>query len=141
MTYPSGRVVTTSFDAAGRPAGLAGALSGVNTTYATGGLYAAQGGLASLGTGDGLSRTFGYNARLQTTQITAGSLLTLGLTWQNNGTLYSQTVARPGLNATQTYTYDGVNRLKTAAEGATWNQTYVYDKVGNRAITGNSSML
>jgi hypothetical protein len=29
-----------------------------------------------------------------------------------------------------------LNRLKSVAEGATWSQTYSYDRYGNRAVTG-----
>jgi hypothetical protein len=59
----------------------------------------------------GLVHTFSYNARLQPTSIAAGLQLTLGLIWNNNGTLQTQAITRPGLSATQTYGYDGVNRL------------------------------
>ena len=91
ITYPSGRVVKTSFDAAGR-------ISGV------------------------------------------------GLNWNANGTLGSQTIGRPGgFSATQSYNYDGVNRLTYVAESngvQNWNQTYIYDNVGNRAVaaTGTSGL-
>ena len=92
-------------------------------------------------TGDGLARSFGYTAKLQPNSIVAGSQLTLGFGWNTNGTLQSQTITRPGLSASQSYTYDGVNRLKTATENSNWNQTYVYDVFGNRAVTGGSSLL
>ena len=146
MTYPSGRVVTTSFDGGGRIAGVTGVLNGTPATYVSGALYASHGGISQWSTGDQIGRTAAYNARLQTTAITAGAPLTLGLTWNTNGTLQSQTIARTGLaSATQTYGYDDANRLKTAAEtnsvGQPWAQTYVFDKVGNRAVTGNSSEL
>ena len=83
--------------------------------------------------------------------MAAGSLLNLGLTWNAGRTLGSQTIARSGgFSATQSYRYDGVNRLCAAAEavalsgcaasGETWSQTYVYDAVGNRAVTGSSSI-
>ena len=145
LTYPSGRVVTTSFDGAGRPSGVSGVLNGATTPYASGVTYAAHSGLTALTTGDGLTRSMGYNAQLQMSSVTAGSLLTLGFGYsptQNNGNLVSQTITRPGLGTvTQSYGYDGVNRLTTAAEGATWNQTYVYDNVGNRAVLNTSSLL
>ncbi|MDP9171087.1 MAG: RHS repeat-associated core domain-containing protein [Acidobacteriota bacterium] len=106
-------------------------MSGVTTAYASGLSYGAQGGLTSMTTGQGVSRTFGYNARLQATSVKAangsGTLLSLGLTYtgvQNNGNVQSQTIGRPGgFSVTQSYTYDGANRLKTAVEGGGWNQT------------------
>jgi RHS repeat-associated protein len=36
----------------------------------------------------------------------------------------------------QTYTYDQVNRLLTAGEGAAWTQSYGYDIFGNRWVSG-----
>ena len=48
-----------------------------------------------------------------------------------NGSMQSQTIVRPGLNVTQTYSYDGVNRLTSAVESGVWFQAYVYDKAGN----------
>ena len=113
------------------------------TTYASGVSYAAQGGLATLTTGDGLARTIAYNDHLQMTSVAAGSLLSLGFGYsstQNNGNLLSQTIATPGFSATQNYGYDGANRLTSASEGSTWGQTYVYDNVGNRAVLSSSSI-
>jgi len=67
--------------------------------------------------------------------------MSLGLSWAANGTLTSQTVTRPSLSATQSYAYDGVNRLSTASESnsaaQSWSQTYVYDNVGNRGVMGS----
>jgi YD repeat-containing protein len=117
MQYPSGRVISTSFDGAGRPSGVSGVLSGNPTTYASGISYAPQGSVASL-----LSVGLDYNPT------------------QNNGTLRIQTITRPGLSARQTYTYDGANRLQAAVENSGWSQSYVYDKIGNRAVTGNRSI-
>jgi hypothetical protein len=83
--------------------------------YASSISYAPQGAIAAMTLGNGLLDTHAYNARLQPTLIQAGSLLTLGLnygTTQNNGNLLTQTIARPGKNWTQTYSYsDGKNRL------------------------------
>jgi RHS repeat-associated protein len=144
ITYPSGRVVTTTYDVAGRISGVNGSLNGTSTPYVSGTSYAAHGGLAGMSMGDGLSRSFTYNQRLQTTQVSAGSLMTLGLNWgsvQNNGTLQQQTITRPGLGVTQTYGYDGVSRLNSASEPGNFSQSYVYDNVGNRAVTGNSSLV
>jgi YD repeat-containing protein len=155
VTYPSGRMVTTQFDPAGRVAGVSGLLSGATTQYVGSTSYAAHGGLSVWTGGDGLARSMGYNARLQTTSLgTSSGLISLGLNWAANGTLTSQTVTRPFLSATQTYAYDGVNRLCVAAEAAsavsipscsaslsgnTWQQWYTYDNVGNRAVVSNNS--
>jgi RHS repeat-associated protein len=59
-------------------------------------------------------------------------------------TLFFQTVSFPaignvpGLNLTQSYTYDQLGRLKTAGEGTgSWAQTYGYTN-GNRYVSANS---
>ncbi len=105
--------------------------------------YAAHGAITGVTFGGVLAEARTYNSQLQTTQIQAGSLLTLGYGFsatQNSGNVSSQTI-NDGVNPpkTQTYTYDAVNRLATASEGSTWSQTYVYDPLGNRALLGTSS--
>ena len=103
--------------------------------------------------GNGKYETTLFNSRLQPTQIGLGtsttdtSLLKLEYgygTTANNGNVLSQTITVPGLTYTfdQTYTYDTLNRLATAAEtynGAqTWSQTFGYDRYGNRNITAGT---
>lgn len=91
--------------------------------------------------------------RDQPTQIGLGgsatntSLLKLNYdygTAQNNGNVLSQTITVPtaganaGFTAAQTYTYDSLNRLKSATENIdgnqtpSWKQTYTFDRYGNR---------
>ncbi len=59
---------------------------------------------------------------------------------QNNGSLRSQKITFAGLSEAyeQTYTYDDLNRLKSAEEkiGTTtnWKQTFNYDRYGNRTF-------
>ena len=56
----------------------------------------------------------------------------------NDGNVKSQTIALPGLNLTQSYTYDALNQLKTAGEGTgSRSQTYGYDNWGNRFVSAN----
>ncbi len=104
-----------------------------------------------------------YNERGQMTRIglhktpatgTASRLLRLGLDYspiggnnENNGNIRTMTVAagqaagntNPLFSATQTYEYDAVNRLKSAAEGTAWKQTFGYDRFGNRWIEAGPS--
>jgi RHS repeat-associated protein len=99
--------------------------------------------------GNGLWEHTNFNSRLQTVQIGLGSTssnssylrLDYGYgTTNNNGNLLSQTVTVPtvagvtGFSATQTYTYDSLNRLATAKEnnGSSWTQNFIYDRYGNR---------
>ncbi len=144
-TYPSGRVVTTSRDVHGRPSQVTGSLGGGNVTYANSLQYATTGAMTQWTGGDGLTRTFGYNARLQVTSVTAGSLLTLGIGYSatsNNGNVTSKTITRPGISVSQTFGYgDGMGRLTSAAEGSNWTQTYQYDVEGNRALYAGSSVI
>ena len=101
--------------------------------------------------GNGKWESTQFNSRLQATQIALGTVqngadkLTLGYSYgrtTNNGNVQSQTIAVPtvgtnqGFTATQTYSYDSLNRLKDAKEmigtTKTWKQTFVYDRYGNR---------
>ncbi|MFZ5927632.1 MAG: RHS repeat domain-containing protein [Acidobacteriota bacterium] len=63
----------------------------------------------------------------------AGDLLRLGFdygTTNNNGNVLSQTIARPGFSATQTYTYDAYNRIQNVQEGADFRD-FAYKEPGN----------
>jgi len=58
-------------------------------------------------------------------------------TTSNNGNIQSQDIViNTSTTISPSYTYDQVNRLLTATEGATWSQNYSYDQYGNRAVTG-----
>lgn len=156
QTSPSGRVIATEYDNAGR-------LSGVkqnNGNYYVGAAasdasnrlqYSAHGAVTALRLGSGLWEHTAYNSRLQATQIGLGSSTTNSTIWQldyaygtsnNNGNLQSQLITVPSIGgvsgyvATQSYGYDQLNRLTVAQEnnGASWKQTFVYDQYGNRRL-------
>lgn len=96
-----------------------------------------------------------FNSRLQPTLIQLGvstsspqSVLGLAYTYStmnhqdNNGNLLRQTINAGATQiGSQTYTYDGVNRLQTATEGTAWNQIYDYDQFGNRAVRSSSQYI
>ena len=85
-----------------------------------------------------------YNDRLQRTSIAAGTVVSFGYTYgpgQNNGNVQSQTINDPGLSLTQTYGYDGVNRLTSGSETNSWTETYGYDQYGNRTSVTASQYL
>ena len=163
--YPSDRVVDYVYDGAGR---IAGAKTGTDDWYAGGEGdnavgYEPHGGMRDLLLGNGLWEQRRYNERLQPTQIglgttkTAGALTPTGTppsaglllldysygTASNNGNVLSQRIrVGTSLNQNQTYTYDALNRLSTAAEsgsGTAWSQTYAYDRYGNRRVTAGAS--
>jgi len=103
--------------------------------------------------GNGLTENWTYNnSRMQPLSVTAmkgsNTLLTLN-TWYctgaspaqdcttNNGNVMQ---AWAGPSATpaykQTFAYDSLNRLTSAAEGSAWSQAYGYDLYGNRWASG-----
>jgi len=45
-----------------------------------------------------------------------------------------------GANLTQTFTYDGVNRLSRAIESGGYDRTYGYDRWGNRWVSSSSGL-
>jgi RHS repeat-associated protein len=149
-TYPSGRVITTGYDDAGRLAGVRDQASG---TYYAGGAstdatnriqYAPHGQVSVMKLGNALWEHTNFNNRLQPAEIGLGTSSTstsiLGVTYNygttnNNGNLLSVSYAGGGLSYTQSFGYDALNRLTTSSEsGSAWSQTNVYDLYGNRQI-------
>lgn len=155
--YPSGRVVQTDYDESGRIAGVKNGsgsyYAGAAPTDATNRIqYTPHGAIEKMKLGNGLWEHTVFNSRLQPKEIGLGSqgdnssLLKLeyayntpGLT-NNNGNILSQIITVPtigtaaGFTATQTYTYDELNRLKSMSESDGLSQTYSYDRWGNRAV-------
>ncbi len=145
QTYPSGRTITMACDAVGRLSSMGGQRSGeAYKQYLSQLSYAPDGSTKALQLGNGLWEHVAVNKRWQTTEIGVGtsstdaSVLKLNYdygTTNNNGNMRSQTITAPGLAPlTQTYTYDHLNRLTVAEEngGASWRQTFTYDRYGNR---------
>jgi RHS repeat-associated protein len=166
-TYPSGRVVETQYDTAGRVAGIR---KSAGDYYAGGDpsvannlnviAYAAHGGMAAERLGNGLWERTDYNNRFQPEHIRLGaagaenSVLQLDYGYGgtgNNGNLTNQNITvpasgtQPGLAAAQVYSYDALNRLESAREVAgaaeTWKQTYAYDRYGNRSLNASQTTL
>lgn len=150
MTYPSGRTLAMSYEAAGRTASVGG--------YATNIRYAAHGGLSrmTLGTGNGLIEETCYDPnRMQVTGIRVGAqatncqsqgtdLLKLGFGYgtasANNGNVRSQTIAAGGATFSQSYGYDSFNRLASASEGTAWSRGFGYDAFGNMWVNAYSGI-
>jgi RHS repeat-associated protein len=148
--YPSGRVVTQTFDKAAR----IDSVSSGSTQYSSALGYASHDAVRQRRLGNGLWYRSHFNSVLQPTSITLGtesaasSVLALGFTYtslsqpNNNGNVLAQTISVPGLvPLQQTYGYDALNRLVRADEsqgGANlWYQGFSYDAWGNRAIDPN----
>ena len=147
-TYPSGRGLADTFDAAGRVIKVQGTLGGTKT-YASNILYAPQGAVQSLPLGNGITETWSFSTlRQQPTSLTAGSALALGFYYcpnqqpsctTNNGNILGATIASSGgVNASQAFGYDRVNRLTASNESGSWTRNYGYDEWGNGWVTLNS---
>jgi RHS repeat-associated protein len=155
-TYPSGRKVRNTLAVDGKL--LQVQSSKANETlkmYANSFNYNASGAVTSLRLGNGRFENTQFNSRLQPTQIGLGSsaasqnLLKLNFDYgttaaENNGNVTKQTITVPtigtnqGFVSTQNYTYDSLNRLKSAEETIPnqvgWKQTFKYDRYGNRTF-------
>ena len=159
ITYPSGRVVTNTYDPSGRIYTVTGVANSITTPYATNVQYAPQGAIQNLTLNNSLNNkvlgeSWGFNPRQQPTSLTVASgggtqLMNLGWTYgadaNNNGNIATHTIQRSsGLTSslTQNFSYaDPANRLSSAAEGSAWSQTYGYDAFGNRAVTAGAWWL
>ena len=151
VTYPSGRVVTSDYDSAGRLAGVKDQSSGVYYAGAAASdatnrmQYSAHGAVSVMKLGNGLWEHTNFNNRLQPTEIGIGTSSTstsvVGLTYSygttsNNGNVQSVSYSGGGLSYTQSFGYDALNRLTTSNEnsGSSWSETNGYDRYGNRWI-------
>jgi len=158
MTLPSGRAVSWTYDIANRTTSAGWTPPGGSTEpYASAVQYASQGDISQFTLGNGLVEARSYDQwRQQPIGVTLGTSATdssrLGLSFSycvsgspctnNNGNLQSQAIGP--LGATQTYTYDNLNRLYTSAEAsgsaATWSETFNYDNFGNRWVPAYSGI-
>jgi RHS repeat-associated protein len=153
-TYPSGRIVTTSYDNAGRLSSVTGQKSEeANKTYVSQISYAASGPMTELKLGNNLWEHTSFNSRLQPIEIGLGTTqsgidrLKLSYfygTTNNNGNVQSQSITVPGgPTLSQSYTYDSLNRLKSAEEmsggSQSWKQSFIYDRYGNRTFDANNT--
>jgi len=159
-TYPSGRVVKNTLDANGDLADVQSKRNApdIFRMYANDFVYAAGGAVSSVKLGNGRWESTQYNSRLQPVQIGLGTsagtqnLLKLNCDYgstDNNGNVKSQTITVPtvgasqGFTATQSYTYDPLNRIKQATETVPnqtgWQQTFSYDRYGNRRFDASNT--
>ena len=154
--YPTGRVVTNTFDNKGDLSKIDGLQGGTNKNYADQLTYASDGRLEKLKVGNGLWEAAKFNNRLQVTEIGLGvSATNLNLwkinleygvlntngtvdTTKNAGNIAKQTISfnSASQDFVQTYKYDSLDRLIEAKEESgssqNWLQTFGYDRYGNR---------
>ena len=151
MTYPSGRVVAYQFDGLNRATRVA---SGA-TVYADAVAYEPHGAMRGLLFPGGKREQRCYNARLQLQYLKvganalggcaeeAGDLLRLEYGYAagaNNGNVGSQRIRLPGLDVTQTYQYDALNRISRVDEGSQF-RTFGYSATGNMWVSGASAQM
>ncbi|MDP9263211.1 MAG: hypothetical protein M3O85_02700, partial [Acidobacteriota bacterium] len=136
LTYPSGRVVSQSYDAVGHLTQIAD-----NVTYLSGMTYNSASLPTGFNYGNGVAASFGYNTRLelQSLSYVKGANTLLSLTYAygtgNNGQIATIT-DNVDSSKSMTYTYDALARLQYATAGPTgtptWKLGFVYDRYGNR---------
>jgi RHS repeat-associated protein len=158
-TYPSGRVVRNTLDANGNLSKVESQKDSNSTlaVYLDQIKYTASYAVKESRLGNGLWETTSYNNRLQVIQIGLGSSNTntnllkiaydYGTATQNNGALREQKITAAGLTQpiVQSYGYDDLNRLETATETyaggvPSWQQTFSYDRFGNRRFAAGSTI-
>jgi RHS repeat-associated protein len=126
-TYPSGEVVTQTYNDAAQLAQVRSASYGLN--YANNMAYNALGQLTALTTNNGnLTTNTTYdslNFRLKRSQT--GSLLDLSYGYDAVGNV--KAITDTTLSQVQTFTYDALDRL-TSVRGA-YSEDYAYNAIGN----------
>ena len=165
QTYPSGKVVNFAYDSSGDLSSVDGA----NRIYANSFSYAPHGQVEKVRLGNGKWETTKFNAERQITEISLGNSDGNAGLWKvnyeygelqqngtidavkNNGNLARQTISVPtigaatGFTATQNYTYDPLDRIKSASEyisgNQSWKQTFNFDRFGNRSFDAANTSL
>jgi RHS repeat-associated protein len=163
LKYPTGHSVVYTPGGAGLP--LTAADSAV-ATYASSGIYTPWGALSSISRGSHIAENILYNVRLQpcwtyastgaltatscTSTVTAGTFMDVKYNFNlgaDNGNLAGITNDRNS-NRSQTYVYDAVNRITSAATlpactANCWNLAFTLDEWANLtavAGTGNATL-
>jgi RHS repeat-associated protein len=155
QTYPSGRLITYTVNAASQLTSAEDVANGI--PYVSNAFYAPTGAIAIYNAGALSNYTTIYNNRLQpcwsyantgssslpvntacTGTATAATVLDLKYNFHlgtDNGNIYSVTNDRDTTRS-QTFTYDQVNRIVTAQSNTTcgsncWTQAFTYDQWAN----------
>lgn len=161
QTYPSGQIVSTSYDQTGDLMEVSRSMGGGTYKYASEFEFTAAGEIGKIKLGNGLWERTEYNSRRQIKKIILGFTEFDADVWQgefeygtlqggyvnpqlNNGSIARQTItvpsigAVPGFTAIQDYEYDPLDRLKSSTETVngilTWKQGFNYDRFGNKTF-------
>jgi RHS repeat-associated protein len=132
ITYPSGRVVTYTFDFADRPLSA----SSGGTTLVQSAAYRPFGPMTQVIFGNGTTKSITYDQRERVLQHeltgSGGTIASYGYAHDPAGNITAITDGiDPSFN--RTFAYDDLHRLVSANTGAAlWQtSTYTYDKMGN----------
>src|SRR5262249_1895082 len=127
LTYPDGEQVTYGYDHAGRLYSLSG--------YVTGMFWSPSGQLQQMNYANGTISTFTYDANREwltgaTVRKSDGTTLyTATYGYNDNGTVQTTTQGAPTALKTNSFTYDGLDRLLSVSGDQ--SQTFTYDATGN----------
>jgi len=129
MVYPDGENVALAYNNQGLLQTLG--------SYVTGSSYNAAGQLTSLTLGSGAITNYTYNPQnLRLTNLTtSNNLQNLSYQYDNVGNI--QQIVDNVRGETSQFTYDDLNRLKTASIANVYSQSWNYDPLGN--ITSRTS--
>jgi RHS repeat-associated protein len=128
VTYPSGRVVSFTRDAAGQISSMTTTKDGEVKTLASGVRHLPFGPIEGLSFGNGLSLDRQYDSNYRIRQISIGSALGRGYSYYGNDDIAS---ILDGLGVSQSFDYDPLRHLSHAS-GGYGTLTYSYDALGNR---------
>jgi RHS repeat-associated protein len=142
--YPTGRVVTQTFDYAGRPV----AMTAGSVSIAAAASYLPYGPMKSVQLGNGTTRTMTFDARYRplTNALTraAGMIASYAYGYDGAGNVTSMADSVDA-SYSRSFGYDDLNRLTTADSGASlWGTgAFAYDAMGNlqAATLGSSTTL
>nr|WP_269460718.1 DUF6531 domain-containing protein [Ferriphaselus amnicola] len=129
MTYPSGRLVSYSYDTIGRVSQVSTTLSGQTQVLVSGITYHPFGGVKSMlrGNGKTYTRLVDQDGRIASYTVN-GKSMSIGYNPASEIALITDST-NPTLAAS--YSYDPMSRLTNYTQGSI-SQGFVYDKVGNR---------
>jgi RHS repeat-associated protein len=157
-TYPSGRVVSTAYNNLNWENGVTGSYNGAGTAYVGNVSYWPHGAPEGYQYGNNVWRGDSFNSRLQSSCLSdtiglstsAYLLVECSLNWgatNDNGNLLGMTLQAGGpgtLSALpsfgETFNYDSLNRLTSAADTGGWSRSFAYDQYGNGWVTGWTGM-
>ena len=137
MTYPSGEVVTQTYNNAAQLTQVRSATH--NLAYASGMMYNPMGQLTQMSHGNNLTTTYTYaplNSRLARIKVGSWLDLSYGYDWVGNVKAITDTT---NSGQVQSFNYDALDRLITATTTSVGNgqysESYQYNAIGNITYT------